>query len=402
MVTTSIRTIARTSLDPSSTSSELDALATAWVDLEAVASNVHTLATTARGASLMAVVKAGAFGHGAVPVAQTALASGASWLGVARIEEAVAFREAHIEAPILAWLIDPRLLPTAVARRIDVSASSMADLEAIAEAAETTGRRARVHLKLDTGLHRAGVPSAEWPAVFQHAVRLEARRLIGVVGVWSHLSHGDLARHPETARQETRFADGLAAARRVGLRPEVTHLANTGALLQQGALGGSLVRVGAGVYGIDVFRGAFGASPLRPALTLTTRVIAVRDIAAGEGAGYGHDWVADGETRLALVPLGYADGLPRAAAGARMLVGGRSVPVVGRISMDQAILDVGDVPATVGDPVVVFGPTPSVQGRHENRPPTVDDWAAWAGTIPHDVLTGIGPRVERRHVGWDR
>ena len=377
---------------------DLDPLAIAWVDLAAIAANVRTLADAARGASLMAVVKADAFGHGAIPIARTALASGASWLGVARIEEAVALREAHLGTPILAWLLEPRLVPAAFARGIDVSASSVADLETIARAAETAGRRARVHLKLDTGLHRAGVPPSDWLAVLRHAGRLETSRLLRVVGIWSHLSHGDVRGHPEIARQGARFTDGLAAARRMGLRPEVTHLANTGSLLQQGALGGTMVRVGAGVYGIDVFRGALGASPLRPALTFTTRVVAVRDISAGEGVGYGHDWVAERPTRLALVPLGYADGLPRGTVGSRMLLHGRSAPVVGRISMDQAILDATDTPVAVGDPVVVFGP-----GRLEHAPmadpvPTLDDWARWAGTIPHEILTGIGARVERRYV----
>jgi alanine racemase len=375
-------------------------LATAWIDLDAIAANVRVLAETAGGASLMAVVKADAFGHGAVPVARTALASGASWLGVARIEEAVALREAHLEVPILAWLLEPRLVPAALARGIDLSASSMADLDAVARAAETAGRRARVHLKLDTGLHRAGVSPTAWLATLRHAVRLESARLLRVVGVWSHLSHGDFVGHPEIARQQARFADGLAAARRIGVRPEVTHLANTGALLQQGAVGGTLVRVGAGVYGIDVFGGALGASPLRPALTVTTQVVAVREIPAGEGVGYGHDWVTDRPTRLALVPLGYADGLPRGAVGARMLLQGRSVPVVGRISMDQAILDTGDAPVAVGDHVIAFGPGRPEPGPVGDPAPTVEDWARWAGTIPHDILTGIGARVERRYVRW--
>ena len=378
-----------------------DPLATAWIDLDAIAVNVRVLVKAARGASLMAVVKADAFGHGAVPVARTALASGASWLGVARIEEAVALREAHLEAPILAWLLEPRLVPAALARGIDLSASSIADLDGIARAAEIAGRRARVHLKLDTGLHRAGVAPTAWLATLRHATRLEAGRLLRVVGVWSHLSHGDAVNHPEIARQQAGFADGLAAARRLGVRPEVTHLANTGAVLQLGAVGGTLVRVGAGVYGIDVFRGALGASPLRPALTLTSRVVAVREIAAGEGVGYGHDWVADRPTRLALVPLGYADGLPRGAVGARMLLHERSVPVVGRISMDQAILDAGDAPVAVGDPVVVLGPAGPARAPMADATPTLEDWARWAGTIPHDVLTGIGARVERRYGRWD-
>jgi alanine racemase len=383
------------------TPADLGPLATAWVDLDAIAANVRVLAEAARGAALMAVVKADAFGHGAVPVARAALASGASWLGVARIEEAVALRAAHLEAPILAWLLEPGRIPAALARGIDVSASSTADLEGIARAAEIAGRRARVHLKLDTGLHRAGVPPSSWRPVLRDAARLESTRLLRVVGVWSHLSHGDVVGHPEIARQQERFADGVAVARRFGIRPEVTHLASTGALLQQGPVGGTLARVGAGVYGIDVFGGTLGACPLGPALTLATRVVAVRDISAGEGVGYGHGWVAERATRLALVALGYADGLPRGAVGSRMLLHGRSVPVVGRISMDQAVLDAGDAPVAVGDPVVVFGRGRPEHSQIAEPAPTVDDWARWAGTIPHDVLTGIGTRVERRYVRWD-
>jgi alanine racemase len=277
----------------------------------------------------------------------------------------------------------------------------MADLEGIARAAETAGRRARVHLKLDTGLHRAGVSPSDWLAVLRHAARLESSRLLRLVGIWSHLSHGDVVGHTEIARQQVRLADGVAAARRIGVRPEVTHLANTGAVLQHGPLGGTLVRVGAGVYGIDVFRGKLGASPLRPAVTVTTRVVAVREISAGEGVGYGHDWVADRSTRLALVPLGYADGLPRGAVGARMLLNGRAAPVVGRISMDQVILDAGGAAVAVGDPVVVLGPGATGPAPTDDPSPTAADWAQWAGTIPHDVLTGIGARVERRYVRWD-
>jgi alanine racemase len=238
-------------------------------------------------------------------------------------------------------------------------------------------------------------------ASLRQAQRFESARLLRVVGIWSHLSHGDVVGHPEVARQQTRFADGLAAARRIGIHPEVTHLANTGALLQLGAAGGTLVRVGAGVYGIDVFRGALGSCPLRPALTLTTRVVAVRDVPAGEGVGYGHEWVAERATRLALVPLGYADGLPRGAVGSRMALHGRAVPVVGRISMDQAILDAGGTPVAVGDPVIAFGPGQPGPGRTADPAPTMEDWARWAGTIPHDILTGIGARIERRYVRWD-
>jgi alanine racemase len=368
-------------------------LATAVVDLDAIAANTRWLAMRAAPAELMAVVKADAFGHGATPVARAALGSGASWLGVARLREALALRADGIRAPILAWQLEPSCLREAVEAGIDVSASSEDDLESIAES--SARRRPEVHLKLDSGLHRAGVPPESWAAVVALAAALERRGRLHVRGIWSHLSHGEVAGHPQNAFQRASLATGIEIARAMGLSPETTHLANTGGVRQLGSAGCSMVRVGAGLYGIDGLARRGEGSWLRPAMTVETRVIGVRTVAAGEGVGYGHAWTALRRTTLALVPMGYADGIPRVAGGqAEMLVAGVRVPVVGRISMDQTILDVGavGVPVHLGDCVTVFG-------DGADGAPTAQEWAAWAGTIPHEIFTGLGDRVVRRYAG---
>ena len=383
---------------PSPVAVEFDELATATVDLDAIAANTRWLAARAAPAEVMAVVKADAFRHGMLPVARAALGSGASWLGVARLREGLALRAAGIRAPILAWQLEPACLREAVEAEIDVSASSAEDLERIVDA--RARRTPEVHLKLDTGLHRAGVAPEDWHEVVALAVALERRGRIHVHGLWSHLSHGDVAGHPENADQRARLAAGVEIARAMGLRPETTHLANTGGVQQLGSAGCSLVRVGAGLYGIDAMAGPGEGSWLRPAMTLETRVVGVRTVAVGEGVGYGHVWTAERRSTLALVPIGYADGLPRVAGDtAQMLVAGVRVPVVGRISMDQAILDLTAAgPVRIGDRVTVFGEGGDGSlGR--DAAPTVADWARWAGTIPHEILTGIGDRVVRRYAG---
>lgn len=375
-------------------------LAEARIDVAAIAANARWFLDRAEGAALMAVVKADGFGHGAVPVSHAALDAGAAWLGVARLREGLSLRAAGVAAPILAWLLEPAWVRDAVERRIDLAASSVADLDRIAGSG--AARRAEVQLKLDTGLHRAGATMDEWPAVVAHAARLEHHGRIHVRGIWSHLSHGDVPGDPRTPRQARTLATGIDIAHAAGLRPEVTHLANSGGVIQAGRAGCSMVRVGAGLYGIEVMppadrtKPAQGASGLRPAMRVVTRVVGVRSVAAGEGVGYGHATVIPRATCLALVPMGYADGLPRIAGPhARMLVGDRVARVVGRISMDQAILDVGVRPVRIGDPVTVIG-----DGRDEA--PIAADWARWSGTIPHEILTGIGARVVRRCVDGAR
>jgi len=351
------------------------------VDLSAVATNTALLAAKATG-RLMAVVKADAFGHGAVDVARTALAHGATWLGVTGLAEAWPLRDAGLEAPMLSWLnpVDADVT-TAVQRRIDLAVPSLEHLAAIIAAPG----RARVHLHLDAGMARDGASPAEWPRLCRAARLAETRGEVEVVGVMGHLGCADDPADPCNARGRTRFAWALEVARSCGLRPRERHLAATAATLTDPRSHHTMSRVGVGLVGIDPSR----TTALRPPLTLTAPVVSVRRVRAGTPVGYGHTHITPEPTYLGLVPLGYADGLPRAASShAEVQHRGRRAPVVGRISMDQVVVDLGESGGEVGDGVTVFGPG-------DDGEPTVADWARWSDTIEHEIVTGIGTRVTR-------
>jgi alanine racemase len=355
------------------------------IDLDAVATNTRVFAQRA-GGELMAVVKADGFGHGAVDVARTALVHGATRLGVTSLEEAWALRAAGIVAPVLSWLnpVDADWA-AAVAGDIEVAVPSREHLDAVA----SSGSGARVHLHLDTGMARDGASPSAWAGLCRAARRAEQRGALTVVGVMGHLPCADVPADPSNNVGRTRFAWGLQVARGAGLRPAHRHLAATAATLLDPLAHHTLSRVGAGLVGIDPTRTA----TLSPALTLTAPVVEVRAVRAGTPVGYGGSWQAPRATRLGLLPLGYADGLPRAASGrgnrpAEVLVRGRRVPVVGRISMDMTVVDLGTVPAQVGDLACVFGPGQAGE-------PTLRAWADAAGMLEHEIVTGIGARVER-------
>jgi alanine racemase len=365
----------------------------AVIDLGALRENLRAIATRVSPAQLMAVVKADAYGHGAVPVARAALDAGAAWLGTADLDEAIALREAGIDAPLLAWLHDPEAaFDDAVSRDIDLGVSSAAHLRAMAACADSAGRPASVHLKIDTGLSRNGVAPGEWPDVVALAAELEASGRVRVRGVFSHLANTS----PESDRAQLAvFDEALEAAASHGLAPELRHIASTAAALSTPEARYDLVRIGIGAYGVSPY--GDGTTPamlgLRPVMTLRARVAAVRRVEPGTGASYGHVWRAERATTLALIPLGYADGVPRQASGrAEVLLGGARRPVVGRIAMDQFLVDVGDDPIAVGDDVVLFG-DPATGA------PSADDWADAADTIGYEIITRIGPRVPRTHVG---
>jgi alanine racemase len=365
----------------------------ALVDLDAIRDNVATLARQVAPALAMAVVKADAYGHGALPVARAALAGGAAWLGVADLTEAVALRDAGIDAPVLAWLHDPdAAFGSAVERDVDLGVSSIEQLVTIADAAASVGSRARVHLKIDTGLSRNGVAPEAWGDVVAAAARLERDGLVEVRGIFSHLANTSA---DEDAAQLAAFDAALVAASAAGLHPEVRHIASTAGALRLRESRYDLVRLGIGCYGIAPFGDGTTSAELglRPAMTLRGRVAAVRRIDAGTGASYGHIWRAERTTTLALVPLGYADGVPRQASGrAEVWLSGARRPVVGRIAMDQFLVDVGDDDVGVGDEVVLFG-DPSTGA------PSADDWGDAADTIGYEIVTRIGPRVPRTYIG---
>lgn len=370
----------------------------ARVDLGAVRHNVRTLRARlvrpdGTAPALMAVVKADAYGHGAVPVARAALAAGAERLGVAHVAEALELRAAGITAPVLAWL-HTRDTPFVAALEQDVAlgVSSAAELEAVAAAARATGRRAVVHVKADTGLGRNGCLPEALPALAALAAALQADGLVDVEGLFSHLSVADeLDRAEETDAQAAAFASAADVLAAAGVPTRVRHLANTPAALTRPDLHHDMVRVGLGLYGLSPFPGRapeeFG---LRPAMSLRTTLAQVKRVGPGQGVSYGFRFRTDADTVLGLVPLGYADGVPRVAEDAPVAVGGRRVRAVGRIAMDQFLVDLGpDAQETVGTPVELFGPDSGIPA---------DAWAEAAGTINYELVTRISPRVPRVHV----
>ncbi|GAA4734820.1 alanine racemase [Amnibacterium soli] len=349
------------------------------VDSTAIAANVRRAAAVS-GAAVMAVVKADGFGAGAEAAARAALAAGATWIGTATLDEAVALRRAGIAAPLLCWLLPVDAAWEAALRlRIDVAIASVAHLQAVAEAAGRCGARARVHLHVDTGMARDGAPDRS--ALITAAADAERLGLVEVVGVMGHLARADEPADASNAAGVVAFRSAVAAVEAAGLRPAVRHLAATEAALRLPDAAFDLVRIGAGLVGIG--------PGLRPALTLTAPVVLTRVVPAGTPVGYGHTARTERDTVLALLPLGYADGLPRRIEPeAGVQLDGRRCRVLGRVSMDQTVVDAGPEGVRLGTTAVVFG-------TGAGGEPTAADWARWAGTIEHDVVTGIGARVAR-------
>src|SRR4051794_3932775 len=362
------------------------------IDLDAIRDNVALLCARS-SAEVMAVVKADGYGHGMVPSARAALAGGATWLGVATLDEGLTLRRAGIDVPVLAWLHSAGLsLHEGVTAGVDLSAGSIELLDELVTAARQAERTARVHLKLDTGLARGGATPAEWPALLEAAAKAQADGDIDVVGVWSHFAYADAPGHETIDHQLAAFADGLAVAERYGITPRYRHIANSAATLTRPDAHYDLVRPGIAVYGLSPIAGeTFG---LRPAMTARARVAQTKRVGAGQGVSYGHTYVTERETTLALVPLGYGDGVPRHASNAGPVrVGGKTRTIAGRVCMDQIVLDVGDDPVAPGDVATLFGPG-------DTGGPTADDWAEVVGTINYEIVTRFGgTRVPRVYDG---
>ncbi|MFF4604259.1 alanine racemase [Streptomyces sp. NPDC001339] len=372
--------------------------ARAAIDLAAVRSNVRALRERAPGAELMAVVKSDGYGHGAVPCARAARAAGAAWLGTALPEEAFALRAAGDTGRLMCWLWTPGgPWRKAIELDIDVAVSGLWALREVTAAARACGRTARVQLKIDTGLGRNGCQPADWAELTRAARAAEAEGALTVTGVWSHFACADEPGHPSIAAQLAAFREALGTAEAAGLRPEVRHLANTPATLTLPEAHFDLVRAGIGVYGISPSP-EIGTSEdfgLRPAMTLEASLASVKRVPGGHGVSYGHRYSTPGATTLALVPLGYGDGIPRHASGTGpVLVAGKWRTVAGRIAMDQFVVDLGGEPAEAGDPAVLFGPG-------DRGEPTAEDWGRAAGTIGYEIVTRIGSRVPRVYVDSD-
>ncbi|MEU9032083.1 alanine racemase [Streptomyces sp. NPDC048383] len=372
----------------------------AEIDLDAVRENVRALRARAPRSRLMAVVKANAYGHGAVPCARAAQEAGADWLGTATPEEALELRAAGIGGPVLCWLWTPGgPWREAIEADIDVSVSAMWALDEVRAAARAAGRPARVQLKADTGLGRGGCQPADWAELVGAAVAAQAEGTVQVTGVWSHFACADEPGHPSIQLQLTAFRDMLAYAEKEGVDPEVRHIANSPATLTLPESHFDLVRPGLAVYGVSPAPelGTPAQLGLRPAMTVRASVALVKTVPAGHGVSYGHHHVTASDTTLALIPAGYADGFPRNASDAGpVLVGGRIHRAAGRIAMDQFVVDLGSDPAAAevraGDEVVLFGDA-------ERGEPTAEDWARAAHTIGYEIVTRIGGRVPRVYLG---
>ncbi len=368
--------------------------AEAVVDLDAISGNVARIREHTVGRDVMAVVKADGYGHGLVESARAARAGGATWLGVALLDEALQLRRAGDRGSLLSWLAVPGEAYTeAIDADVEVSAYADWQLAEIVGGAQRAGARARVQLKVDSGLGRGGALPGDWQRLVDQAAAAQSAGHLDVTGVWSHLARSDEPGHPSIAAQTATFDAAVAYANSAGLEPRHVHLANSGGALASPDTWFTMVRPGIAIYGVTPFPD--GASPVElvPAMTLRATVALAKRAPAGLGVSYGHTYTTERETTLALVPLGYGDGIPRHASGrGPVLVGGQRFRIAGRVCMDQFVLDVGDAAVHAGDVAVLFG-------RADRGEPTAYDWAVAADTIGYEIVTRLGARVSRTYVG---
>ncbi len=358
--------------------------AEALIDLSTIKHNVELLKERS-GTNLLAVVKADAYGHGLIPVAKAALSAGASYLGVALLEEAVALREAGITAPILAWLVQPGSdFAQAIELDIEIAVASLAALQEISAAAKS--KPARIHLEVDTGMSRGGFLN-EW-----NQLTAEQLKGVDVVGIFSHFARADEPDEKQNSDQLGRFNAAVAHLNSLGHNNVIRHLSNSAATLKNSAASFDMVRTGISLYGLSPDVQTLGDSKslgLRPAMQLRAALYLVKDVAAGSPVGYGATQSTTVDTKLGVVAMGYADGIPRIARTAGVWVNGRRAPIIGRVSMDQFVVDLGaDSKARSGDWVTVFG-----NGSHGEY--TADDWGLASQSINYEIVTRLGPRVPR-------
>jgi alanine racemase len=368
-------------------------LAEAVVDLGAIEHNVGVLREHAGPAQVMAVVKADGYGHGATRVARAALTAGAAELGVATVDEALALRADGITAPVLAWLHPPGLdFAPALLADVELAVSSVRQLDELLDAVRRTGRTATVTVKVDTGLNRNGVAAALYPAMLTALRQAVAEHAIRLRGLMSHMVYADQPDNSINDVQAQRFSEMLAQARGQGVRFEIAHLSNSSATMSRPDLAFDMVRPGIAVYGLSPVP-QLGDMGLIPAMTVKCAVALVKSIRSGEGVSYGHTWVAERDTTVALMPIGYADGVFRSLGGRLdVLINGRRRPGVGRICMDQFLVDLGpgQIDVAEGDEAILFGPG----SRGE---PTAQDWADLLGTIHYEVVTSPRGRITRTY-----
>ncbi len=364
----------------------------AEIDLDAIANNVGALKAQAATDRLMAVVKADGYGHGAVPSARAALAGGADWLAVALVEEGEELRAAGITAPVLVLTEPPESF---VDRMLGADLTPTVYTPALTAAIDAAAQRrggepVAVHLKLDTGMRRVGVPQADW----EDALRsVDAAQGLRLGAIWSHFAVADEPHHPFITHQAEEFARALRLAQSLGVSYGMAHLCNSAGTLHLHDHHYDMVRPGLSVYGLEPALGLAGDVPLRRALQWFTRLSLVKRLAAGEAVSYGLRWTAARPTTVGTVPAGYADGVTRALSNrGEVVVRGRRIRIAGTVCMDQFVVDGGDLDLAAGDDVCLIG-------RQDDASVTADDWAGWLATINYEIVCGIGRRVPRVYVG---
>jgi len=362
------------------------------IDLDAVAANLKTMRGHCPGVKVCGVVKANAYGHGMIPVAKRLQAEGIDYIGVADLAEAVTLRENLITIPIMAWLHDSNEdYVEGVKHDIEIGVSSVRQLDAVASAARSHNLVGKVHLKVDTGLSRNGVALRDWPHMVRAAKDLLDEGVIEVIGVFSHLSTTSA---DEDAKQIEYFEDAIAAAREAGIHFALRHLTASDGSLNYKHAHYDMVRLGVALYGLSPWTDHTSADyGLIPAMTAKANVIMVKEVPAGQGVSYGYLYRTSKATKLALVPIGYAEGLPRNASGkAEVSINGRRFPILARIAMDQFVIDVDDAEVVEGDEVIIFGdPATGV--------PSADELAVAAETINYEIVTRMGGRFRREFKG---
>ncbi|MFM8752783.1 MAG: alanine racemase [Actinomycetota bacterium] len=370
----------------------------ALVDLGAIKANIRMLMAKS-GKPALAVVKADAYGHGLVPVAKAAIDGGATWLGVALLEEALTLRANGVTAPIIAWLTPVTDdFASAISADIDIAIPSREHLQAVIAAAHETKKVARVHLEIDSGMSRGGA-LLEWDELLDDVASAASSGKISVIGIWSHFARADEPGNQFNTQQRERFQKGVEDSRKKGIEPEIVHLSNSAATINDPAAHFDLVRLGIAMYGLSPDVTTMGDSQklgLVPALSLRARIHLVKEVPAGSQVGYGGTAITKVDTKLAVIAMGYADGVPRnASSQAGVLIGNKMSPIIGRVSMDQFVVELGiESQACAGDWAYLIG-RPKDDSYTSANCYTADSWAAACGTINYEIVTRIGPRVDR-------
>ena len=372
------------------------------IDLGAIRENIKYLMAKS-GKPALAVVKADGYGHGLLPVAKSALSAGASWLGVALLEEARALRQGGISAPIIAWLTPiTDDFESAINEDIDIAIPSLAHLAAVTSASKSLGKCARVHLEVDTGMSRGGA-LGEWSELVRSAKAYQDSELIEVIGIWSHFARADESGHEFNKKQLENFKSAVAEAKSVGTTPQVIHLSNSAAAINDVGSHFDLLRLGIAIYGLSPDFSYMGSSEklnLKPAMIIRARIHLVKDVPAGSQVGYGGSAITKVDTKLGVIAMGYSDGIPRNAnSEAGVLVGNKRAPIIGRVSMDQFVVDLGrDSSAKAGDWAYIIGSNP-LDSYTSASSYTADSWASASATINYEIVTRIAARVKRIYQG---